>query len=182
MTTSGMTAPAMLTLAQVNAMPDAAFVEAFGSVYEHSPWVAAQAAKSRPFADLGGMCAAFSTAMRAAPEAAQYALVRAHPELGHRLGVDPGLTADSAQEQGGAGLDRLTPEEYTHFRALNDAYTHKFGMPFVICVRKVGGHAKQVIAQAMEQRLASTPQAELAEALSQIDAIAALRLHDKVVA
>jgi 2-oxo-4-hydroxy-4-carboxy-5-ureidoimidazoline decarboxylase len=55
-------------------------------------------------------------------------------------------------------------------------------MPFVICVRKVGGHAKQVIAQAMEQRLASTPQAELAEALSQIDAIAALRLHDKVVA
>jgi 2-oxo-4-hydroxy-4-carboxy-5-ureidoimidazoline decarboxylase len=128
------------------------------------------------------MCAAFSAAMRAAPEAAQYALVRAHPELGHRLGVDPGLTADSAQEQGGAGLDRLTPEEYTHFRALNDAYTHKFGMPFVICVRKVGGHAKQVIAQAMEQRLASTPQAELAEALSQIDAIAALRLHDKVVA
>lgn len=139
MTTSGMTAPAMLTLAQVNAMPDAAFVEAFGSVYEHSPWVAAQAAKSRPFADLGGMCAAFSTAMRAAPEAAQYALVRAHPELGHRLGVDPGLTADSAQEQGGAGLDRLTPEEYTHFRALNDAYTHKFGMRLLfVCARWAG--------------------------------------------
>lgn len=157
MTTSGMTAPAMLTLAQVNAMPDAAFVEAFGSVYEHSPWVAAQAAKSRPFADLGGMCAAFSTAMRAAPEAAQYALVRAHPELGHRLGVDPGLTADSAQEQGGAGLDRLTPEEYTHFRALNDAYTHKFGMPFVICVRKVGGMPNRLLHRPWSSGLPARP-------------------------
>lgn len=174
--------PATLTLAQVNTMPDATFVEVFGSVYEHSPWVAARAAGARPFASLGAMCAAFSAAMRGADEAMQYALVRAHPELGHRLGVDPGLTEASAQEQGGAGLDRLTPDEYTHFRALNDAYLQKFGMPFVICVRKVGGHAKQVIAQAMERRLASTPQAELAEALHQIDAIAALRLHDKVVA
>mgnify|MGYP003362095283 CR=1 FL=1 len=167
---------------EVNAMPPATFVEQFGGVYEHSPWVAAQAARSRPFGDIAGMCQAFSVAMRGADEADLYALVRAHPELGHRLGVDPGLTAASAQEQGGAGLDRLTPEEYAHFRALNDAYTQKFGMPFVICVRKVGGHAKQVIAQAMERRLASTPQAELAEALHQIDAIAALRLHDKVVA
>lgn len=172
----------MTTLAEVNTMPQAAFVEAFGGVYEHSPWVAQRAALSRPFADLGAMCQAFSAAMHGADVAEQYALVRAHPELGHRLGVDAGLTAASAQEQGGAGLDRLTPEEYARFRALNDAYTQKFGMPFVICVRKVGGHAKEVIAQAMERRLASTPQAELAEALHQIDAIAALRLHDKVVA
>ena len=172
----------MTTLAEVNTMPQAAFVEVFGGVYEHSPWVAQKAALSRPFADLGAMCQAFSAAMHGAGVAEQYALVRSHPELGHRLGVDAGLTAASAQEQGGAGLDRLTPEEYARFRALNDAYTQKFGMPFVICVRKVGGHAKEVIAQAMERRLASTPQAELAEALHQIDAIAALRLHDKVVA
>ena len=170
------------TLAQINAMPLAAFVEAFGGVYEHSPWVAQKAALSRPFADFGAMCQAFSAAMHGADVAAQYALVRAHPELGHRLGVDAGLTAASAQEQGGAGLDRLTPEEYARFRTLNDAYTQKFNMPFVICVRRVGGQVKDVIAQAMEQRLASTPQAELAEALRQIDAIAALRLHDKVVA
>lgn len=172
----------MMTLADINTMPVAAFVEAFGSVYEHSPWVAAKAAGSRPFADVDGMYRAFSAAMRSASVAEHYALVRAHPELGHRLGVDPGLTDASAREQGGAGLDRLTPEEYAHFRALNDAYGQKFGMPFVICVRKVGGNAKQVIAQAMERRLASTPECELAEALNQIDAIAALRLHDKVVA
>ena len=170
------------TLAQINAMPLAAFVEAFGGVYEHSPWVAQKAALSRPFSDLEAMCQAFSAAMHGADAAAQYALVRAHPELGHRLGVDAGLTAASAQEQGGAGLDRLTPEEYARFRTLNDAYTQKFNMPFVICVRRVGGQVKEAIAQAMEQRLASTPQAELAEALRQIDAIAALRLHDKVVA
>lgn len=169
------------TLADVNAMSVTDFVAEFGGVYEHSPWVALKAAQSRPFADVDRMCEAFSAAMHSADPAEQIALVRAHPELGHRLGVDPGLTEASAQEQGGAGLNRLTPEEYVHFRALNDAYHQKFGMPFVICVRKVGGQAKQVIAQAMAQRLASTPEAELAEALTQIDAIAAFRLHDKVM-
>lgn len=53
-------------------------------------------------------------------------------------------------------------------------------MPFVICVRKAGKSPKAVILEAMATRLQSSPDAELAEALTQIDAIASLRLQDKV--
>ncbi|MCX2561353.1 2-oxo-4-hydroxy-4-carboxy-5-ureidoimidazoline decarboxylase [Acetobacter farinalis] len=166
-----------MTLDEVNALPFPAFVAAFGGVYEHSPWVAEGAAVQRPFASREDMLKAFSGVVRQAGAARQIALVQAHPELGHRVGVDPALSEASAQEQGSAGLDRLSPADYAQFQSLNAAYRAKFGMPFVICVRKAG---KAVILEAMARRLASTAEEELAEALAQIDAIASLRLQDKV--
>ena len=169
----------MIRLQDVNTLSPQQFVEAFGGIYEHSPWVAEAAAKQRPFASMQQMKQAFSQAVQQAPESQKLALVRAHPELGHRMGVDPDLSAESTQEQGSAGLDRLSPAEYRQLRDLNDAYQKKFGMPFVICVRQA---TKAVILEAMEQRLTSSFTEELAEALKQIDAIAALRLQDKVQA
>ncbi len=169
----------MMLLQDVNTLSPQQFVETFGGIYEHSPWVAEAAAKQRPFASIQQMKQAFSQAVQQAPESQKLALVRAHPELGHRMGVDPDLSAESTQEQGSAGLDRLSPAEYRQLRDLNDAYQKKFGMPFVICVRQA---TKAVILEAMEQRLTSSFTEELAEALKQIDAIAALRLQDKVQA
>ncbi|GAB31579.1 hypothetical protein APS_2181 [Acetobacter pasteurianus subsp. pasteurianus LMG 1262 = NBRC 106471] len=169
----------MMRLQDVNTLSPQQFVETFGGIYEHSPWVAEVAAKQRPFASMQQMKQAFSQAVQQAPESQKLALVRAHPELGHRMGVDPDLSAESTQEQGSAGLDRLSPAEYKQLRDLNDAYQKKFGMPFVICVRQA---TKAVILEAMEQRLKSSFTEELAEALKQIDAIAALRLQDKVQA
>lgn len=169
----------MMRLQDVNTLSPQQFVETFGGIYEHSPWVAEAAAKQRPFASMQQMKQAFSQAVQQAPESQKLALVRAHPELGHRMGVDPDLSAESTQEQGSAGLDRLSPAEYRQLRDLNDAYQKKFGMPFVICVRQA---TKAVILEAMEQRLKSSFTEELAEALKQIDAIAALRLQDKVQA
>lgn len=169
----------MMRLQDVNTLSPQQFVETFGGIYEHSPWVAEAAAKQRPFASMQQMKQAFSQAVQQAPESQKLALVRAHPELGHRMGVDPDLSTESTQEQGSAGLDRLSPAEYRQLRDLNDAYQKKFGMPFVICVRQA---TKAVILEAMEQRLTSSFTEELAEALKQIDAIAALRLQDKVQA
>lgn len=169
----------MIRLQDVNTLSPQQFVEAFGGIYEHSPWVAEAAAKQRPFASMQQMKHAFSQAVQQAPEIQKLALVRAHPELGHRMGIDPDLSAESTQEQGSAGLDKLSPAEYKQLRDLNDAYQKKFGMPFVICVRQA---TKAVILEAMEQRLTSSFTEELAEALKQIDAIAALRLQDKVQA
>lgn len=169
----------MMLLQDVNTLSPQQFIETFGGIYEHSPWVAEAAAKQRPFASMQQMKQAFSQAVQQAPESQKLALVRAHPELGHRMGIDPELSAESTQEQGSAGLDRLSPAEYRQLRDLNDAYQKKFGMPFVICVRQA---TKAVILEAMEQRLTSSFTEELAEALKQIDAIAALRLQDKVQA
>lgn len=169
-----------MTLDEVNALTPAAFVTEFGGIYEHSPWIAEKAEKKRPFSSLSAMEAAFASILKQADHSVKHALVCAHPELGHRAGIDPALSEDSAQEQGGAGLDRLTAEEYERFHALNAAYRAKFDMPFVICVRKAGKAPKAIILEEMSRRLNSTAANELTEALAQIDAIASLRLQDKV--
>ena len=48
----------------VNAMDRAAFVAAFGAVYEDSPWVAEAAWEARPFADAAALRAALAGAVR----------------------------------------------------------------------------------------------------------------------
>ena len=47
-----------------------------------------------------------------------------------------GLTAESADEQNGAGLDRLSDAEYAAFERVNNAYRDKFGFPYIVCVRR----------------------------------------------
>ena len=41
-------------------------------------------------------------------------------------------------EQAGAGLDRLSEKEFAAFHRLNVAYHAKFGIPFIVCVRRHG--------------------------------------------
>src|SRR5260221_13278933 len=98
----------MTQIAEINALTEANFVAAFGHVAEHSPWVAAAAAKQRPFADRAAMVAAFADAVHHADREEQLALIRAHPDLATRAR----LTADSAREQAGVGLESLTAEEF----------------------------------------------------------------------
>lgn len=160
---------------RVNEMEPARFVERFGALYEHSPWVAERAVPLRPFADSGAMLVAMAGVLNRATVEEKLALVRAHPELARRAGLDPDLTRASAAEQASAGLDRLTPEEYARFNRLNDGYAARFGMPFVICVRLSD---KALILSEMERRLAQTPAEELDTAIAEIGKIGVLRLTD----
>jgi OHCU decarboxylase len=154
------------------------FVERFGAVYEHSPWVAEAAfdAGLGPGADdAAGLAKAMAGAMAAGGEAAKRALVDAHPDLAGKLASARRLTAESTSEQAGAGLDQLTSDERAQFTALNDAYRARFGFPFVMAVK---GQAKSDILAAFDRRLKHEQHQEFATALDQIDAIAALRLKD----
>src|SRR5262245_63632905 len=81
----------------------------------------------------------------------QLALLRSHPDLGTRAR----MSAASTGEQSGAGLDRLTPDEYQRLQELNTAYRQKFGFPFLYAVK---GSSKYDILRALEQRLQSTPE------------------------
>ena len=161
-----------MTLAEINALDAAAFVARFGSLFEHSPWVVERAAALRPFADLH---AGLMAALHAASTEEQLALIRAHPELAGKAAVDRTLTEASAAEQASAGLDRLTPDEFARFHALNAAYRARFDFPFIICVRLTD---KAGILAAMEQRLAHDFDAEIATAIAQIGDIVRLRLED----
>jgi 2-oxo-4-hydroxy-4-carboxy-5-ureidoimidazoline decarboxylase len=90
--------------------------------------------------------------------------------------MDGTLTSASAAEQASAGLDRLTPEEFARFHALNDAYRAAHDMPFIICVRLTD---KAGILAAMEARAGHDTETEIATALAEIGKITKLRLEDQ---
>ena len=156
-------------------MSKALFVERFGGVYEHSPWIA-QEAHERGLSGADGAVALarrMAAVVAAAPRDRQLALINAHPDLSGKLAQAKLLTADSTAEQSSAGLDQLTADELARFTSLNDAYKAKFGFVFIMAVR---GRSKDEILAAFEQRLKNSAEEEFREALMQIDRIAELRL------
>lgn len=163
----------MMTLDQVNAMPHAEFVAAFGDVAEHSPWVAEAAAAERPYADRREMIAAFAAALRSASGAARLALICAHPDLADKAK----MTADSSREQADAGLDTLDEHEYARFTALNAAYKARFGFPFIFAVK---GADKHQILEAFADRLDNRRDVEFDTACAQVCRIFRFRIEDRV--
>jgi OHCU decarboxylase len=159
----------------VNELGREAFVERFGPLFEHSPWVAAGAWSDRPFADADELFEALRSAMYSAPRDRQLALIRAHPDLAGRAAIEGSLTRSSKNEQASAGLDRLTPDEYEAFTRTNAAYRERFGFPFVVCVRE---HTKQSILRVAAERLEHTRDEEVRVALEEIAKIARLRLQE----
>ncbi|MGH6905922.1 MAG: 2-oxo-4-hydroxy-4-carboxy-5-ureidoimidazoline decarboxylase [Geminicoccaceae bacterium] len=153
------------------------FVEQFGGVFEHAPWVAEDAYRAGPFATVEALHGAMVDAMRQAPREKQLALIRAHPDLAGRAAVRGGLSAASSAEQASAGLDQCTPAEFERFRALNDKYRRKFHFPFIMAVK---GKGRAQILAAFERRLNNSAQVEFEEALDQIAEIARLRLADLI--
>jgi len=161
---------AAVTLSELNAGTRAAFVAALGGIIEESPWVAERAWAHRPFESLDALHAAMIDALAAAGADAQVGVLRAHPDLGARARMSDA----SVGEQAGAGLDRLTPEEFARLHELNGDYRRTFGFPFLLAVK---GATKQHVLDALERRRHSTRDEEFAEALRQVARIARFRLE-----
>jgi urate oxidase len=160
-----------------SAMGKDEFVARFGSIYEHSPWIAERAWEGElgPANDNAvGINFALRSVFRAATEAEQLAVLRAHPDLAGRLAAAKKLTEASTAEQASAGLDVLSDAEREKFTHLNAAYVQKFGFPFIIAVRD---HAKSEILAAFEKRLGNSWETEVLTACRQVERIAQLRLH-----
>ena len=87
-----------ISLQELNAAGQDAFVEAIGFVFEGSPWIAAQAWHDRPFATLDHLHAALVAVMHAAPETQKLDLIRAHPDL---AGKAAQLTVEARTAQAG---------------------------------------------------------------------------------
>ena len=168
----------MLTVDELNRMDAADFTARFGDVAEHSPWVAERAAGARPFADRDAVAQAFAAALRGAERDERVAVLCAHPDLAGRAAVAGDLTEDSRREQAGAGLDRLTPEEFERFTALNAAYKERFEIPFIFAVK---GASKEMILAAFEERAANGQEVEVENAIENVCRIMRFRIEDRVV-
>jgi 2-oxo-4-hydroxy-4-carboxy-5-ureidoimidazoline decarboxylase len=167
-----------ITLADLNACSKEDFVARLANVFEHSPWIAEQAASARPFAGVQALFDAMKAAVdRASPEL-RLVLIKAHPDLANKTQRTAGLTVESNAEQNGAGLDRLSEAEYQAFERVNNAYRSKFGFPYIVCVRR---HTRDSILRDFERRLPNDAKAEAQKSVEEICRIAALRL-DQLVA
>jgi 2-oxo-4-hydroxy-4-carboxy-5-ureidoimidazoline decarboxylase len=168
-----------ISLDTLNAADRATFMAAIGEVMELAPWVADEAYAKRPFASMAALYQTMVDAVRNAGDERLRALINGHPDLAGRAAREGKLTADSTAEQAAAGLDRLTEQEFAAFHRLNDAYRSKFGMPFIVCVRR---HGKESILRQFEKRLKNDAASEQKTALGEIFRIAALRLDQRVTA
>lgn len=168
-----------MKIEDVNQISAVEFIQTFGFLYEHSPWVVEQVEKTRPFGSLQDMQSAMTECVGSAGETEQLALLRSHPELAGKEALEKALTSASEQEQASAGLDQMSEEEYLIFAERNRAYKAKFGFPFIICVRLTD---KQGIVSAMAQRVENTPEAELKTALLEVEKIVKLRSEAIVIA
>ena len=170
-----------LTLEQLNAATPEAAAQMLDGLYEHTPWIAAQALAARPFGSLAALKHAMVRVLADAPEDAKLALIRAHPELAGKAMVAKSLTAESTNEQNKAGLTQCTPEEFARIQQLNADYNARFGFPFILAVRgpRGTGLTRAQIIDTFARRLDNHPDVERAEALRNIHRIAEIRLNDK---
>lgn len=152
------------------------FISRFGGVFEHSPFIAERAYDQGLVPDTltaGPVHAAMSAVFRAATHNERLQVLRAHPDLAGKLAIAGELTEDSKNEQAGAGLDRLTPEEHARFTVLNAAYVEKNTFPFIIAVK---GLSRFDILNAFDARIGNVASAEFNTACAEVEKIALLRL------
>ena len=168
-----------VSLESLNATDKAGFTAALGDIYEHAPWVAQAVYGERPFGTLAALHDAMMSAVRAAPADQRLALIKGHPDLAGKAARAGVMTNESTAEQASVGLDRLSDAEFAQFHRLNSAYREKFGIPFIVCVRR---HSRDSILRQFERRVQNGMAAETEAALGEIFRIAALRLDQRVAA
>jgi len=160
------------------ALNKAQFVDAFGGIFEHSPWIADRAFDL----ELGpahrsaiGLHNALCRMFRSASADERMGVLTAHPDLAGKLAAANKLTAESTSEQASAGLDHLTDNERATFTTLNAAYVEKHGFPFIIAVRD---NDKASIMAAFETRINHDTSTEFDTACRQVERIAFHRLNE----
>jgi OHCU decarboxylase len=166
-----------IKLSELNRCSPAEFIAVCGPFFEHSPWVAEQAAARRPFGSRTELHRALCRMVDEALPEQQLTLARAHPDLARRAPQAGRLTSASAFEQSAAGLNHLVADDSRQFDEYNAAYRAKFGFPFIICARE---NQKASILEAFATRLKNTREIELRTALDEIGKIAWHRLADAI--
>ncbi len=154
------------------------FLDAFGGIFEHSPWIAEQAWHD----ELGpahnsaiGLHHALCRVFRSASRDRRLSVLNAHPDLAGKLAAAKLLTEQSTGEQASAGLDRLTAQERATFMQLNQDYRDRHGFPFIIAVRD---YTRAQIMREFGQRIANTSEDEFAMACAQVERIAWYRVKE----
>ncbi|MEA1854573.1 2-oxo-4-hydroxy-4-carboxy-5-ureidoimidazoline decarboxylase [Cytobacillus sp. FSL W7-1323] len=164
----------MYTIQEINRISDASFIQIFGGVFEHSPWVAEKTLMAKPFLSFDHLYQTMVHTVEETSNQKKLALIKEHPNLGDRVQ----MSENSVNEQENAGLNQLTEKEYKQFIYMNQSYMDKFGFPFILAVR---GKNKDEIYQSMVKRVKNEKEEEFHQALAEIYKIALLRLEEVII-
>ena len=155
------------------------FMETFGNIYEHSPWVAEQALKqvlgNNEYNDLEMFHQLLCKVMLQANNDLQDNLILSHPMLAGKKAQKKELTDFSTIEQKSAGLNDCNDSEIELFEELNHKYFVKFNFPFIMAVKEKN---KSEILSSFKGRQANPVSQERLNALSEINKIAWLRIKE----
>jgi 2-oxo-4-hydroxy-4-carboxy--5-ureidoimidazoline (OHCU) decarboxylase len=153
----------VVTVAELDALPPAAFVAATAPWFEGAPRFLARLAAARPFGDASTLFARAAAIAGSMPEDEQLELIDAHP----RLGAPPAsVSAASFREQ---GYDRETLDAIADLERLNRVYEDRFGFRFCVFV---DGRARRDLVPILEAALGADRSAEIRRALGDVVAIA----------
>lgn len=155
------------------------FVDAFGGIFEHSPWIAEAAhdLELGPAHDTAtGVHSALVRVFRSADETRRLEVLAAHDDSAEKLASTGLFTEDNVKEPATAGPDTLTDQERETLTKLGKAYTSRFGFPFIISVKN---KTKADIFKAFKARIENDRDIEFAEACRQLERIAELRLEER---
>ncbi len=152
-----------VAVAELDALPDEAFIAAVAPWFEGAPRFLARLAAARPFRDESTLFARAAAIAEAMPEPEQVELIDAHP----RLGAPPAsVSAASFREQ---GYDRETTAAIAVLERLNAAYEARFGFRFCVFV---DGRSRPELVPVMEAALGADRDDEIRRALRDVVAIA----------
>lgn len=121
------------SIENLNNMSPTEFQKIFRNVVENCPQAAIEVSSRRPFRCTNQLVEHFHNYITSLDHAT---VLRFHPDLAAKLAEYEELTVESAEEQNGVGLNRISSEQREQFNRMNEKYKEKFGFPFIICVRE----------------------------------------------
>ncbi len=167
----------MLSLDVLNQLSYCQFIEHFGSVVEHCPFIAAAAWSYRSFTNLASLHSAFVAILSSLSSEAKLGVLRCYPDLAGKLADDKQLSVESTKEHRSGGLFDLTVDEKTSLTLLNEAYKAKFQFPFILCARE---NKKECIFRELRARLNNSVEHEVENGMKEVAKIGWHRLTDLV--
>lgn len=163
-----------ISLGQVNEMSEDEFGDTFKGLFQGPVWPVRKTYGQRSFADTPDLRAAFQEALLGGTAEEQRELMAAYPNLG----VDQELGDESSTDQSWVGLDYMSEEEAEEFKELSTAYTDKFGIPFIVCLRDL--EKRDQVLRLGWRRMENSLSQEHVGSLNEVSRIASYRFEDLV--
>ncbi|CAM1299515.1 URAD (predicted) [Pycnogonum litorale] len=167
----------MFSIDQVNSLNYKEFMSIFGNVVENCQLCSSVLWLKRPYRNVDEMCDSANEIVDQLTITGKQSILLLHPNLAGKLSTSE-LSKESSLEQQSVGLTNLSSTEQLLLTDLNQKYTVKFGIPFVICVRK---YNKSQIIQELYRRIGNNKKDEIFAGIEQVKMICKLRILDILV-